>query len=158
MGATMNDAQQLRIKLLHPDSKEPVYGSPEAAGADLHANLKLTLGNDIAEEITLAPGERRLIKTGVALELNPGTFADVRGRSGLAFKQGIAILGGIIDSDYRGDIGVILLNTSDENFVVRHGDRIAQLIITPYIRGVFVQADSLDETSRGGDGFGSTGR
>lgn len=158
MGATMTEAQQLRVKLLHEDSKVPEYGSAEAAGADLYANLKLTTGLKTTEAWTLDPGESKLIKTGVAIELNPGTFAEIRGRSGLAYKHGIAILGGIIDSDYRGDVGVILHNTSDEPFTFKHGDRIAQLIIVPYVRGVFSVAESLDDTARGENGFGSTGK
>lgn len=158
MGATFNEAQQLRVKLLHPESKVPTYGSEEAAGADLYVNLKLTVGIPLADEYALAPGESKLFKTGVAVEFMPGTYGDIRGRSGLAFKNGIAVLGGIIDSDYRGDIGVILLNTLDEPLVIKHGDRIAQMIITPYVRGIFELAESLDDTNRGEDGFGSTGK
>ena len=158
MGASFTEAQQLRVKLLHPESKVPTYGSEEAAGADLYVNLKLTLGGiPVADEYVLSPGESKLFKTGVTVEFNPGTYGDVRGRSGLAYKNGIAVLGGIIDSDYRGDIGVILLNTSDEPLTIKHGDRIAQMIITPYVRGVFTVAESLDETNRGEGGFGSTG-
>lgn len=158
MGATMTEAHQLRVKLLHPDSQLPIYGSEEAAGADLHANLKLTTGLENVTEWTLDPGQSKLIKTGVSIELRPGTFAEIRGRSGLAYKHGIAILGGIIDSDYRGDVGVILHNTSEQAFTFKHGDRIAQLIIVSYVRGVFSVAESLDDTARGENGFGSTGR
>lgn len=158
MGASFTEAQQLRVKLLHPESKVPTYGSEEAAGADLYVNLKQTLGIAVADEYVLDPGQSKLFKTGISVEFNPGTYGDIRGRSGLAYKNGIAVLGGIIDSDYRGDIGVILLNTSDEPLTIKDGDRIAQMIITPYVRGVFSIAESLDETSRGEGGFGSTGK
>ncbi|QNG62635.1 deoxyuridine 5'-triphosphate nucleotidohydrolase [Rhizobium phage B1VFA] len=153
MGASFNEAQQLRVKLLHPDAKIPEYGTEEAAGADLFAIVP-----EGYHENLIMPGERKLYKTGVAVELTPGTYAEIAPRSGLAFKQGIAVLGGIIDSDYRGDIGVILLNTSREPFILKTGDRIAQLIIKPYVRGVFSVAESLDDTSRGEGGFGSTGK
>ena len=157
MGATMTDAQQLRVKLLNAGAKVPEYGSEEAAGADLFANLSAGEPGVLAMA-TIAPGTRMLIKTGVAVELNPGTYAEIAPRSGLAYKQGVAVLGGIIDSDYRGDIGVILHNTSDKDVNIMQGDRIAQLIIKPYIRGVFAVAESLDDTVRGEGGFGSTGK
>ncbi len=159
MGATFHEAQQLRVKLLHPQSKLPVYGSEEAAGADLYVNVPLTTGIEHAEEYTLDPGQSKLFRTGVSVEFNPGTYGDIRGRSGLAYKHGIAILGGIIDSDYTGDIGVILLNTSNEPLVIKHGERIAQMIITPYIRAVFEETqEELSATTRGSAGFGSTGK
>lgn len=156
MGASFNEAQQLRVKLLNDGAKVPEYGSEEAAGADLFANFVGLTSQDTV--LTVLPGQRVLIPTGIAVEMNPGTYAEVAPRSGLAFKQGVAVLGGIIDSDYRGDIGVILLNTSEKSVELKHGDRIAQLIIKPYVRGVFSVAESLDETNRGEGGFGSTGK
>ncbi|OCP21985.1 MULTISPECIES: dUTP diphosphatase [unclassified Ensifer] len=148
---------RIGFKALHPDAVMPKYANDQAAGADLVANIKLTLNNERFTEFTLDPGERKLIKTGVALEMPPGIWAEVRGRSGLAYNQGIAILGGTIDSDYRGDIGVIMLNTGDEPFVVKHGERIAQLVVETYVRGHFVEKAELRETARGEGGFGSTG-
>lgn len=138
----------VEFQLLHPDAKQPVYSSDEAAGADLHSIVHRVI----------APGERMLIKTGVAIALQTNTFAEIRGRSGLAFKKGIGILGGIIDSDYRGEIGVILHNTSNDVFEVEVGDRIAQLLILPVFRANFIKSTALStSTERGANGFGSTG-
>lgn len=134
----------------------PVYGSLQAAGADLHANVRATTLQS-GDSITVEPGARKLVKTGVALELPPGTWAEVRGRSGLALKNGIAILAGVIDSDYRGDIGVMVHNTSDTPFTINQGDRIGQLIIETFVRGHFVEKAELRDTERGEKGFGSTG-
>jgi dUTP pyrophosphatase len=154
MGATMIEAQQLRIQLLHPKAKVPEYGSEEAAGADLYA----AFDGDTAIEVPA--GGRVVIPTGVAIELNPGTEAQVRPRSGLAAKFGLTVLNtpGTVDSDYRGEIKVILLNTSDKAYYVNNGERIAQMVIAPIIRGVFSVAESLDDTARGENGFGSTGK
>lgn len=148
---------RIGYKKLHPESVVPKYGTPQAAGADLTCNMKLTTGNDLITEWPLGPGESKLFKTGIAVEMRAGMWAEVRGRSGLAYKNGIAILGGVIDSDYRGDIGVILHNTSDETFMVKHGERIAQLIFTSYIPVSFIEKDELHDTDRGEKGFGSTG-
>ncbi|QWY83062.1 deoxyuridine 5'-triphosphate nucleotidohydrolase protein [Rhizobium phage RHph_X66] len=154
MGATMINQQQLRVQLLHAKAQVPTYGSEEAAGADLYAAF------DGDEARYLLPGERVLVPTGIAIELQPGTEAQVRPRSGLAAKQGITVLNtpGTVDSDYRGEIKVILFNSSQEPFEYKSGDRIAQLVIAPVIRGVFEVAESLDDTSRGEGGFGSTGK
>ena len=107
-----------------------------------------------------APGARALIPTGLAMAIPPGFEVQVRPRSGLALKHGIALVNspGTIDSDYRGEVGVIVLNTSEDPFEVAHGMRIAQMVLAPVVQAVFEQADTLDETSRGGGGFGSTGR
>lgn len=129
----------------------PRYMTPGSAGMDLYANVK--------EEVELAPGEFKSISTGIALELPPGFEAQVRPRSGLAAKNGVTLLNspGTIDSDYRGVIRVILINLGDLPFTIRRGDRIAQLIIAPVIRGELVPMDELGETLRGEGGFGHTG-
>ncbi len=147
---------RIGFKKLHPDAQVPTYASEHAAGADLFANVKAMTDEP---EVVIAPGKRALIKTGIAIELPAGLEAQVRPRSGLALKHGITVLNspGTIDADYRGDIGVILLNTSDEDFVVKHGDRIAQLVIASHFTGDFIETDELGDTTRGENGFGSTG-
>lgn len=112
------------------------------------------------EEVVLKPFERRLLPTGIAIELPEGYEAQVRPRSGLAIKHGITILNspGTIDSDYRGEIKVILINLGNEDFVVRRGDRIAQLVIAPVVRVQWEEVEELTESLRGPNGFGSTGR
>jgi dUTP pyrophosphatase len=130
----------------------PSYQTAGAAGADLHAALEAA--------VTLAPGERRLIPTGLALAIPEGYEAQVRPRSGLALKHGIGMVNtpGTIDSDYRGPVGVILVNLGQEPFLVEPLARIAQLVIAPVTRATFEFADELGETTRGSGGFGSTGR
>lgn len=153
------------FETLHPDAKAPVYGSKEAAGADLVA---VTYPEDYPSPVSskgdlalkIGPGERRLIRTGIAIELPEGFEAQIRPRSGLALKHGITVLNtpGTIDSDYRGEIGVVLLNTSDKTFYVNPGDRIAQMVIVPVWRANFRPSRRpLGETERGASGFGSTG-
>ena len=129
----------------------PNYQTIASAGMDLRANL--------SEPITLNPLERAIIKTGLFLELPIGVEAQVRPRSGLAANKGITVLNspGTIDADYRGEIGVILVNLSHEPFVVENGERIAQLIITKHERAEWIEVQELSETSRGVGGFGSTG-
>ncbi|MEC8367299.1 MAG: dUTP diphosphatase, partial [Bacteroidota bacterium] len=109
--------------------------------------------------ITLHPGERKLIKTGLHIELPEGYEAQVRPRSGLALKNGITVLNspGTIDADYRGDVGVILINHSNENFIVKSGDRIAQLVISKFERAEWESTEKMNSTMRGSSGFGSTG-
>jgi len=143
----------LRVKKLHPDAKLPVYATAEAAGADLFAYI------GEGKLIQIDPGERVLISAGVAVALDPGWEIQIRPRSGLALKKGITILNspGTIDSDYRGAIGAILINTSDMPFVVEHGDRIAQMVIAPVHQAFFHEVEELDSTSRGAGAFGSTG-
>jgi dUTP pyrophosphatase len=128
----------------------PAYASDGAAGLDLRAD----------EGCTLAPGERRLVPTGIAIELPAGHEGQVRPRSGLAVRHGIAMLNapGTIDEDYRGEVGVILVNLGHEPFQVRRGDRIAQLVVAPVVKVEVTEADELGGTGRGGGGFGSTGR
>jgi dUTP pyrophosphatase len=131
----------------------PAYETPGSAGMDLRAA--------VAEDqpLTLPPGGRALVPTGLTIALPADHEAQVRPRSGLALKFGITCLNspGTIDADYRGEIGVILANLGAEPFVVRRGDRIAQLVIAPVTRGIFEEVASLDETIRGAGGFGSTG-
>lgn len=129
----------------------PNYETHASAGMDLRAN--------ITEPITLQPLERALVKTGLFIELPIGYEAQVRPRSGLAFKKGITVLNspGTVDADYRGEIGVILVNLSNDVFVVENGERIAQLIIAKHERATWEEVIELSETSRGEGGFGSTG-
>jgi dUTP pyrophosphatase len=132
----------------------PSYESAGAAGMDLRAALPE------AEPVTLAPGERRLVPTGLSIALPQGFEAQVRPRSGLAIKHGVGCVNspGTIDSDYRGEVQVILINLGQEPFVIRRGERIAQMLIAPVTRAAWVEVDALDETARGAGGFGSTGR
>lgn len=129
----------------------PAYQTCQAAGADLTAA--------VGEDVTLAPGERRLVPTGIAIGLPDGYEAQVRPRSGLALKHGVTVLNtpGTIDADYRGEIGVILVNLGQEPFTIRRGDRIAQMIVAPVVQAEFREAE-LTETARGAGGFGSTGK
>lgn len=129
----------------------PDYETIASAGMDLRANL--------SEPVTLNPLERAIIKTGLFIELPIGYEAQVRPRSGLAAKKGITVLNspGTVDADYRGEIGVILVNLSNEAFVVENGERIAQLIIAKHERAEWHEVEILSETSRGEGGFGSTG-
>ena len=140
------------VKLLDPRAKLPAYGSADAAGADLYA---LTDG-----PVAVAPGETVLIRTGLALAIPQGYVGLVYARSGLATKQGLAPANkvGVIDADYRGELMVSLHNHSGETRTVECGDRIAQLVIAPYLTAQFQRADELDDTRRGAGGFGSTGR
>ena len=131
----------------------PAYESEQAAGMDLRAALAE------GEEVTLSPGARAMVPTGLAIALPPGFEAQVRPRSGLAAKQGVTVLNspGTVDADYRGEVKVILINHGDEPVVIDRGMRIAQMLFAPVTRGVFAAVDSLDETERGAGGFGSTG-
>lgn len=147
---------QARVKKLRPDAIVPTYGSEGAAGADLYACLIGGAG----DFMSLEPGDRALISTGVAIALYDCFEAQVRPRSGLALKHGVTVLNapGTIDSDYRGEIGAILINHGSEPFTIKHGDRIAQLVIQPILQTNFVEVDEFDETARGTGGYGSTGR
>jgi dUTP pyrophosphatase len=132
----------------------PSYETAGAAGADVRANLP------DRGEITLAPGARALVPTGLRIAIPAGYEVQIRPRSGLALKHGITLPNtpGTIDSDYRGPLGVILMNAGQEVFSVRHGERIAQMIVAPVLQASFELADSLDDTARGAGGFGSTGQ
>lgn len=129
----------------------PAYETEQSAGMDIRANLN--------EPITLKPLERAIIKTGLFIALPKGFEAQVRPRSGLAAKKGITVLNspGTVDADYRGEIGVILVNLSNEDFVVNDGERVAQLVIAKHEQITWQEVDVLDETERGAGGFGSTG-
>lgn len=129
----------------------PHYETAASAGMDLRANL--------TESITLQPLERTIIKTGLFIELPIGYEAQVRPRSGLAAKKGITVLNapGTVDADYRGEIGVILVNLSNESFTIENGERIAQLVIAKHERAEWIEVSELSETARGEGGFGSTG-
>lgn len=129
----------------------PSYSTPLSAGMDIRANLN--------EPITLQPGERRLIPTGIFIALPEGYEAQIRPRSGLALKHGITVLNspGTIDADYRGEVGIILINHSDKAFVIEDGERVGQMVVAQYSRVEWNETDSLDETERGAGGFGHTG-
>ena len=131
----------------------PAYETAQAAGMDLRAAVPE------AEPLTLAPGERFMVPTGLAFALPPGFEGQVRPRSGLAFKSGVTCLNtpGTVDADYRGEVKVILINLGEEAVTIRRGDRIAQLIVAPVVQAQWVEVESLDETARGAGGFGSTG-
>jgi len=142
----------MNIKIINRSSHPlPHYETGASAGMDLRAN--------ISEAVTLQPLERAIIKTGLFIELPVGFEAQVRPRSGLAAKKGITVLNapGTIDADYRGEIGVILVNLSNEEFTIENGERIAQMIIAKHERAEWVEVQELSETSRGEGGFGSTG-
>ncbi len=129
----------------------PSYESDQAAGMDLRAA--------VSDPVTLSPGARALIPTGLAIALSAGFEAQVRPRSGLALKQGVTVLNapGTIDADYRGEVGVILINHGDAAFTVSRGDRIAQMVIASVTQAKWAEVETLDETSRGEGGFGSSG-
>ena len=139
------------VRSAGPAAGLPSYQSEGAAGADLRAHL--------AEDLVIAAGARAVVPTGLRLEIPGGFEGQVRPRSGLAVKFGVTVLNapGTIDSDYRGEVGVILVNLGAEPFRVRHGDRIAQLVIAPVVRAGFVRAEEVGGTARGSGGFGSTG-
>jgi len=142
----------MKVQIINISKHEtPNYETNGAAGMDLRAN--------ISEAITLKPLERTIVKTGLSIALPIGFEAQVRPRSGLAAKKGITVLNapGTIDADYRGEIGVILVNLSNENFTVNNGDRIAQLVVAKHERIEWKEVDVLKETERGAKGFGSTG-
>ena len=134
----------------------PSYETAGSAGADVRANF----AEDARGGVVLQPGERALIPTGLRLEIPQGYEVQVRPRSGLALKHGITLPNapGTIDSDYRGPLGVIVMNSGDGPFVIAHGDRIAQMVVAPVVRGRFTVAEDPPDTARGAGGLGSTGR
>lgn len=142
---------KIPVKKLRPNAILPTFGSQEAAGADLYACLE--------EAITIAPGETAFVPTGLAMALPKGTVGLVYARSGLACKRGLAPANkvGVIDSDYRGEFMVALLNHGTQPQTIAHGERIAQLVLTPILIPQYDFADDLDDTDRGTGGFGSTG-
>ena len=140
---------KVKIHRLHPEAKLPHYAHPSDAGLDLFA----------VEAMEIPPGESRLIKTGLSLELPPGTEAQVRPRSGLALKHCLTVLNtpGTIDAGYRGEVGVILINHGKETFPVQVGTKIAQMVIAPCIQAEIEEVTELTSSMRGEGGFGSTG-
>lgn len=142
----------VKVKKLSPNATLPTYGSAEAAGADLYACL--------AAPVTIQPGETAWIGTGIALEVPKGCAGLVYARSSMGAKRGLAPANkvGVIDSDYRGEIRVVLLNHGKEAQVVEHGERIAQFLITPVLTPAYEEAEELSDTCRGVGGFGSTGK
>ena len=142
----------IKVKVVNRGHQQlPAYATPQSAGMDLRANLEAP--------VTLHPLERRLIPTGLHIALPEGYEAQVRPRSGLALKHGLTVLNtpGTIDADYRGEIGVVLINLSQEDFVVNDGERIAQMVIARHEQAEFVEVEVLDETERGEGGYGHTG-
>lgn len=143
---------RVQIKKLRPDAVVPRYQTELAAGLDLCAAIDAP--------VVLQPGQRALIDTGLSIALPSGYEAQVRPRSGLALKSGISLVNspGTIDADYRGPLGVIVINHGQEPVRIASGDRIAQMVIAPVVQAELVEVDALDETQRGAGGFGSTGR
>ena len=147
----------LREDWADPSVPLPSYESTGAAGADIRANLP---EEERPAGFVLAPMERRIVPTGLRIEIPEGFEAQIRPRSGLALKHGLSLPNtpGTIDSDYRGPLGVLLINLGAEPFTISHGERIAQMIVAPVVQADFSEVASLGETSRGIGGFGSTGR
>lgn len=143
----------MKVKVINRSHHElPQYGTAQSAGLDLRANL--------SAPVTLKPLERKLIPTGLFISLPAGSEAQIRPRSGLALKHGISLLNtpGTIDADYRGEIGVIMVNLSNEDFTVNDGDRIAQMVVAKYEQVDWLPVEELDDTERGEGGFGHTGK
>ena len=142
----------IQIKVVNRGHQQlPVYATPQSAGMDLRANIE--------SPITLHPMERRLIPTGLHIALPEGYEAQVRPRSGLALKHGLTVLNspGTIDADYRGEVGVLLINLSQDDFVINDGERIAQMVIARHEQADFIVVEELDKTERGEGGYGHTG-
>lgn len=143
----------MKIKIVNKSKHNlPAYSTIASAGMDLRANIE--------NDINLGPGERKLVKTGLYVEIPIGYEAQIRPRSGLAIQKGITVLNspGTIDADYRGEICVILINLSEENFVIKDGERICQMVVSKHEKADWLEVDSLGETSRGSGGFGHTGK
>ena len=151
----MSDSPRVQVLITRAsDAKDlplPARATPGSAGFDLHAAVE--------EELSLAPGERALVPTGLAIALPAGYEAQVRPRSGLALRHGIVLPNapGTIDSDYRGELRVILMNAGDEAFTIKRGDRIAQIVVAPVVVAEFAEVSELPESERGSGGFGHTG-
>lgn len=141
-----------KIRIINRGSQQlPAYATPQSAGMDLRANIE--------DPITLRPLERRIVPTGLYIALPEGYEAQVRPRSGLALKHGITVLNspGTIDSDYRGEIGILLINLSDTPFVINAGERIAQMVVARHEQAELIEVEELDDTERGAGGYGHTG-
>ena len=145
----MSTPMTVKVLRTDPEAQLPAYAHPGDAGMDVRS----------IENVTLAPGARALVRTGLVLELPPDAEAQVRPRSGLALKHGVTVLNtpGTIDAGYRGEVGVILVNLGAEPFVVEKGMKIAQLVVAPVAQAEIVEVSAVDATDRGADGFGSTG-
>ena len=144
--------EPIKVKIINKSNNPtPTYSTPDSAGMDIRAF--------ISEPITLAPLERVLVPTGLYMELPHGYQCEIRPRSGLALKKGITVLNtpGTIDADYRGEIGIILINLSNEPFVINNGERICQMVIMNYTKAEWVEVEELNDTERGAGGFGHTG-
>lgn len=139
---------KIKVKRIKENAILPKYAHEGDAAMDLYS----------AEECVIPAGKRKLVSTGISMELPEGYFASIRDRSGLAAKKGITILGGVIEYTYRGEYGVILLNTGEEDYEIKEGDRIAQVVIQPVATAEIEEAEELSETIRGAGNFGSTGR
>ncbi len=144
-------SEVFKIVKLNPNAVIPVYQTEQASGMDLHACID--------EPKSLAPFERAMIPTGLAIELKAGFEAQIRARSGMAIKHGLTMVNGIgtIDADYRGEVGILVINLGSELFVIEPGMRIAQMVIAKYEKASWQQVDSLNQTVRGDGGYGSTG-
>ena len=143
----------MKVKIINKsDHPLPNYETLESAGMDLRSNIKT--------DITLKPNQRAIVPTGIFIALPKGYEAQVRSRSGLAAKYGVIVLNspGTIDADYRGEIGVILINFSENDFIIKNGDRIAQIVIAKHERAIWEECNDLSKTERGSGGFGSTGQ
>jgi dUTP pyrophosphatase len=143
----------MKVKIINKsDHPLPNYETLESAGMDLRSNIKT--------DITLKPNQRAIVPTGIFIALPKGYEAQVRSRSGLAAKYGVTVLNspGTIDADYRGEIGVILINFSGNDFIIKNGDRIAQIVIAKHERAIWEECNDLSKTERGSGGFGSTGQ
>lgn len=143
---------EIKVKIVNRSKHAlPAYGTANAAGMDIRANLD--------DAVVLKPMQRILIPTGLFIELPEGYEAQIRPRSGLALKKGIAVLNspGTIDADYRGEIGIILMNLSDEDFVINDGERICQMVVKEYVKVEWEQVTTLEQSERGTGGFGHTG-
>lgn len=143
----------MEIKVINRSTNElPAYATALSAGMDIRASL--------SESLILQPLERRLVPTGLFLEIPEGFEVQIRPRSGLAFKHGITVLNspGTIDADYRGEVGVLLVNLSNEPFEIQHGERIAQMVVASYTQAELIETTELSATDRGSGGFGSTGK
>ena len=147
----MNGAEKIKIKIISKSGILPSYETEGSAGADLRAYIE--------EPVTLMPGERRLVPTGLFVELPPGVEAQVRARSGLSVKYGIGLVNGVgtVDSDYRGEWNVPLINFGDQPYTIHDGDRIAQVVFARYERAEFTLVDEIAGSERGAGGFGHTG-
>ena len=143
----------MKVKIINKsDHPLPNYETLESAGMDLRSNIKT--------DMTLKPNQRAIVPTGIFIALPKGYEAQVRSRSGLAAKYGVTVLNspGTIDADYRGEIGVILINFSENDFIIKNGDRIAQIVIAKHERAIWEECNDLSKTKRGSGGFGSTGQ